>query len=288
MSLPVSLLPNDSPAPRSPRPSARALWDALDRPDSAALHGLLSGAAWFLIAVLLGLLASEELVMPDIFGGVPFLVYSRVRPAHVNMVLFGFLSTAMFGGWYFIVPRLCKTPLWTNRAANILLLLWNAGVVIGTAALLNGDTQGKEYTEYPWYADYLIESLMIANAVIIFGTILRRREPKLYVSLWYVGGSVVWIAILYAIGSVLWHPLTTFYDAAGHLHFVLNNAATLSLPDGAYGLQRTGSIVGPGRRRVELVLRAQRLWPVSSRRAASASFIIWCPKSPSGPCIRTP
>ncbi len=54
---------------------------------------------------------SDELVQPELFHGIPWLVFSRLRPAHVNMVLFGFLSTAFFGAWYFIVPRLCRTPL---------------------------------------------------------------------------------------------------------------------------------------------------------------------------------
>ncbi len=150
-----------------------------------------------------GLTMSNELTTPDIFAGIPQLVFSRLRPAHVNMMLFGFLSTAFYGAWYFIVPRLCKTPLRSDRAANILLILWNLTVVAGTIALMNGDTQGKEYTEYPWYIDWPIEILLVVNAVIIFQTIAARVEPKLYVSLWYIGGSVVWIALMYCIGSVM-------------------------------------------------------------------------------------
>ena len=129
------------------------------------------------------------------------------------MMLFGFLSTAFFGAWYFIVPRLCKTPLRSNRAANLLLILWNVTVVIGTVALMCGDTQGKEYTEYPWYIDWPVEILLIVNAVIIYRTIAARNEPKLYVSLWYIGGSVVWIAMMYFIGNVMWHPVLDLHDA---------------------------------------------------------------------------
>jgi len=195
-----------------------------DRQDSAALHGLISGAIWFVIGVTLGLTMSEELTLPDLFSGIPQLVFSRLRPAHVNMMLFGFLSTAFYGAWYFIVPRLCRIPLQSNRMANILLLLWNITVFAGTIALLNGDSQGKEYSEYPWYIDWPIELLLIVNAVIIYRTIGARREPKLYVSLWYIGGTVVWIALLYAIGNVLWHPITT------------------NLPDGQ--VQYSGALIG--------------------------------------------
>ena len=220
-----------------------SLWERLDRPDSAALFGLLSGAGWFAIGVIYGLTMSDELTTPDIFAGVPQLVFSRLRPAHVNMMLFGFLSTAFYGAWYFIVPRLCNTPLRSNRAANILLILWNLTVFIGTIALMNGDTQGKEYTEYPWYIDWPVEILLIINAIIIFQTIAARREPKLYVSLWYIGGSVIWIALMYAIGSVMWHPFTTYLGPDGQAHILWDNNAA-NLPEGVSHFQRTGAFIG--------------------------------------------
>lgn len=190
-------------------PASPRLWERLDRPDSAALHGLLSGAAWMLMGVLLGITMSNELVIPDLFEGIPQMVFSRLRPTHVNIMLFGFLTTTFWGAWYYLVPRLCKAPLQSNRAANILLFVWNVAVIVGSLAVMNGDTQGREYSEYPWYVDWVVEAGLIANFLIIFKTILSRKEPKLYVSLWYIGGSVIWIAMLYAIGSVIWHPWTT-------------------------------------------------------------------------------
>ncbi len=239
----TSLLPARSSDLEPGAPARDTLWERLNRPDSAALHGLMSGAAWFVIATLLGLAMSDELTTPDIFAGVPQLVFSRLRPAHVNMVLFGFLSTAFFGAWYFIVPRLCKTPLRSDRAANLLLLFWNLGVVAGTLAVLWGDTKGKEYCEYPMWVDWPILMLMCVNGVIIFQTIAARREPKMYVSLWYIGGSLVWIAMIFFIGQTMWHPFTTYLTADGHRHILWNNNAA-NLPDGVTNFQRTGSLVG--------------------------------------------
>ncbi len=242
----VSLMPS--------RPNDRSLarawparvWDWADRPDSAALHGLVSGAVWFLVGTLLGLLASNELTLPDLFAGVPWLTWSRVRPAHVSAVLYGFLSVTYYGAWYFIVPRLCKTPLRTNRLANLLVLLWNVFVALGVVAILNGDTQGREYTEFPWYVDWPVEILLLLNVYIVFSTIAARREPKLYVSLWYIGGTTVWIMFLYAIGSVIWHPFTT-YTVNGQPHYFVGLFSShMSLPDGANvaDFQRSGSIQG--------------------------------------------
>ena len=239
----TSLMPSRPTDPGAGPSPAQTLWEKLDRPDSAALHGLMSGAVWFVVGVLYGLLMSNELSTPDLFSGIPALVFSRLRPAHVNIVLFGFLSTAMFGGWYFIVPRLCKTPLRSNRMANLLLLFWNLAVVAGAVALACGDTQGKEYTEFPWYIDWPVLLLMCVNGVIIFQTIAARREPKLFVSLWYIGGSVVWIAMMYFIGNVMWHPFTTYLTPDGHSHILWGNDAS-SLPQGTMDFQRTGAFRG--------------------------------------------
>jgi cbb3-type cytochrome c oxidase subunit I len=239
----TSLLPARSEEPEAGAPARDTLWERLDRPDSAALHGLMSGAVWFVVGTLIGLIMSDELTTPDIFAGIPALVFSRLRPAHVNIVLFGFLSTAFFGAWYFIVPRLCKTPLRSERAANLLLIFWNLAIVAGSIALVCGDTQGKEYTEFPWYIDWPVLILMCVNGVIIFQTIAARREPKLYVSLWYIGGTVVWIAIMYFIGNVMWHPFTTYLTSDGHRHILWSNDAA-RLPDGVTNYQRTGAVVG--------------------------------------------
>ena len=141
------------------------------------------------------------------------------------------------------MPRLCKTPLRSNRAANLLLIFWNLTIVAGTIAVLWGDTKGKEYAEYPMYIDWPILILMCVNAVIIFQTIAARREPKLYVSLWYIGGSLVWIAMMFFIGHVMWHPFTTYFSADGHRHILWNNDVA-ALPDGVSHFQRTGSLVG--------------------------------------------
>ncbi len=239
----ISLLPSRSSDPQPAEPRPATLWDRLDRPDSAALHGLMSGGGWFLISVLYGLVMSDELTTPEIFAGIPALVFSRLRPAHVNMALFGFLSTAFFGAWYFIVPRLCKTPLRSNRAANLLLIFWNLAVVAGTVAIMCGDTQGKEYGEYPWYIDWPILLLMGVNAVIIYQTILARQESKLYVSLWYIGGTLIWIPMMFFLGHVMWHPFTTFLTADGHRHILWSNNAA-DIPDGAAvtSFQRTGAL----------------------------------------------
>lgn len=210
--------------------SIEQIWDWMDRPDSAALHALCSGTVWMFVGVTLGITMSNELTSPDLFAGIPQLVFSRLRPAHVNMNLFGFLGTTFYGGWYFILPRLCRTPLRTNREANLLIVLWNLAILAGSISLANGGNQGHEYGEYPWYVNFPVEIALIWNASIIFRTILAREVQKIYVSIWYIGGTVLWISVLYFIGHVMWHPFTTYLPDGQIVHA----GATIGLDDAVW------------------------------------------------------
>ena len=55
-----------------------------------------SGAAWLLVATLLGLISSIKLVAPG-FLGIDWLNYGRSQPAFLNALLYGWAEP--FGGW---------------------------------------------------------------------------------------------------------------------------------------------------------------------------------------------
>jgi cbb3-type cytochrome c oxidase subunit I len=170
------------------------------RDNSAAANFMLSAAMWLVIGVLMGLVLAIEFVFPDFASGIPWLVFSRLRQAHVNTVLFAWLSGAMMGMWLYIVPRL------TGR--KICALLWNLALAAGIVGILLAATQSREYAELIWPIDVAVMAVLILNMVNIYMTIRRRVEPKLYVSLWYIIGTVIWFPLLYFIGNVMWNPPT--------------------------------------------------------------------------------
>lgn len=172
--------------------------------DSTARNMGLSAVFWLLVSISLGILMASEFVAPDLFAGIPWLVFTRLRPTHVNGLAFGFLSMAMISGWYFIVPRLTKTDIHSEKLGNFVMVLWNLIMVGAVVTLLNGMTQSREYAELIWPLDIGVMAALLLTGYNIFRTIAARKVEHLYVSLWYIMGSLIWFPIVYAIGNVIW------------------------------------------------------------------------------------
>jgi cbb3-type cytochrome c oxidase subunit I len=178
------------------------------RENSASVNFMLTAGVWLVVGTLMGLVLALEFVFPDLFHGIPWLVFSRLRQAHTNTVMFAFLSGGMMGMWLYIVPRLTGRRLWSERLGNLTMLLWNVAVAVGVAGLLAAMSQSREYAEFIWPVDVAVMVVLALNLVNLYMTIAHRVEPKMYVSLWYISGSLIWMPLLYFIGNVMWNPPT--------------------------------------------------------------------------------
>jgi cbb3-type cytochrome c oxidase subunit I len=179
------------------------LWFRAD--DSTARNFFLSAGLWLVFGTTLGVLLAIEFVFPDAISWPP-LVFSRLRQEHVNAVMFGFLSTGMFGIWYFLTPRLTGRRIWSELLGNILFVGWNAAVLVGVIGIALAHSQSREYAEMVWGVDVAVLVMLVLHAVNIFVTVAKRLEKKLYVALWFILGSAIWMPALYAIGNVVWQP----------------------------------------------------------------------------------
>lgn len=177
---------------------------------SATRNWLLSAIFWLTIADFIGLIGAIEMMSPDAFAGIPWLEFGRVRQMHTNGVLFLWLSMAQIGAFHYIVPKLCGTRLHSELLGNIMMVLWNFVGILAIATLSNGLTQGREYAELIWPIDVLVMVGLLGTAYNLFRTILARKEKKLFVSLWYIMGTMIWMPTLYFVGNVMWEPIFNF------------------------------------------------------------------------------
>jgi cytochrome c oxidase cbb3-type subunit I/II len=176
--------------------------------DSAAKTWLLFAALWFPVFASFGFILAIKFFYPQFMGGSAWDEFGRIRPAHVNGVLFGFVSSGLLAAMFYIVPRLCGRALKFPSLAKITAIGWNIAIVAGIVWITLGGSQGREYAELPFAIDVLVMLALISMGVVVFATVLARKEKKMYVSLWYYIGTMMWFPIVYFIGNVMWHPAT--------------------------------------------------------------------------------
>jgi cytochrome c oxidase cbb3-type subunit 1 len=167
-----------------------------------------TAAVWMFIGTFWGLLAAIQLAVPEFLGNIPQLLFSRMRPTHVNTMVFGLILPGLLGACLHIIPAVCRTRLFAPRLAAAAAILWNVLNVAIMATLSHGMNQGREYAELIWVLDVGVLVLYVMLGVSLFGTIARRTERLLYVSAWYIGGGFCWTAVVWFVGNAMWNPDT--------------------------------------------------------------------------------
>jgi len=174
---------------------------ALVHDDSTTKWFLVSSVAYFFIVGIIALLIAAKFVWPDLMGTMSWLTYGRLRPLHVNGMLFGWLLAADMGLAYYIIPRLCGVKLWSEKLGVATAALWNVIILAAVVVLLAGQNQGWEYAELPWYLDILVVVAWIMFGVNIFMTVASRKHQAMYVTIWYTMGCILWTAFVYLTGN---------------------------------------------------------------------------------------
>ncbi len=168
--------------------------------DDATKGFLTWSIIWGLVAVLVGVLISFQLVFPQL-NIPPYLSYGRLRPIHTNAAIFGWGIGSFMAMFYYITQRLTKCPIWSPGLARFQLWLFNLVIILAAVSLAMGYTQSKEYAELEWPIDILVVILWVIFALNIFMTIMKRKEEQMYVSLWYIIATLVGVAVLYLVNS---------------------------------------------------------------------------------------
>src|SRR5437879_4314734 len=115
-----------------------------DAPTASVTFEYLAWATvWLLTGTTIGLIASIKLHWPE-FLPFAWLSFGRVRPAHTNLVLFGWSSLVLVGLSLYVVSRTSRVPLWNPRLARIALWLWNLALLGGLVTLLAGVNRGPQ------------------------------------------------------------------------------------------------------------------------------------------------
>ncbi|MEK7832006.1 MAG: cbb3-type cytochrome c oxidase subunit I, partial [Acidobacteriota bacterium] len=169
--------------------------------DTTAKLFLVSSISYFFIVGIVALMIAAKFVWPELLGTVQYLTYGRLRPLHVNGMLFGWLLAADMGLMYYTVPRLCGVRLWSEKLGIATAALWNFIILGAVVSTIMGWNQGWEYAELPTFLDVLVVIAWVMFGANIFMTVATRKYAQMYVTIWYCLGTILWTAFVYLTGN---------------------------------------------------------------------------------------
>lgn len=183
-----------------------------------------SAVFWLLTGSLLALIAAIKMHSPGFLTGTEWLTFGRVRPAHLDTVIYGWASMAGIGVLLWLEARLCRVALPIPSALVVGCAVWNAAVLGGTIDVLAGRGTSVEWIEFPLFWSFFFAAvfgIVMLASMIMFS---RRRVEHIYVSQWYLFGAVLWFPFLYLMANTLIHPavLTGVTAAAANWWFAHN------------------------------------------------------------------
>lgn len=208
------------------RPAQDAFADLDALIDKALIRKwLLWGLFWLMFTPSIGVTISSLFNYPDYLGTSLNLTFGRLRPLHVNGVIFGAFSTLFIGLCYYIVPRLTGQRIYQEWIGHWLAWIWNLGLVLGMYLLVTGHVQALEAGEFPLVVDIIIFGVVLVATWQFLVTIFKRLEPQLYVSLWYLIAAFVWTVLNLILGSfILPYNISGINSAAFHglfIHYIV-------------------------------------------------------------------
>ncbi len=170
--------------------------------DQIVRQFLLAALIWGAVGMLVGVLIAAQLNFWQLNFATPWLTWSRLRPLHTNAVIFALVGNMMFAGIYYSTQRLVKARLASNFLSQLHFWGWQLIIVSAAITLPLGYTRGKEYAELIWPINIAVALIWVVFGVNFFWTLARRREPSLYVAIWFYISTIITIALLYIVNHL--------------------------------------------------------------------------------------
>ncbi len=156
---------------------------------------------WGLVGMLVGVVIALQLSFPDLNFG-PLFNFGRLRPLHTSAVIFAFGGTGLITTSFYVVQRTSRARLLSDNLAWFVFWGYQLFIFMAATGYLLGITQGREYAEPEWYTDLWLTIVWVAYLVLFLGTIIKRKEPHIYVANWFYLAFIVTIAVLHVVNNL--------------------------------------------------------------------------------------
>ncbi|MHA7819385.1 MAG: cytochrome-c oxidase, cbb3-type subunit I [Erythrobacter sp.] len=169
--------------------------------DDIVRWGVIATMFWGLAGLLAGVYIALQLTFP-VLNIEPWLNFGRLRPLHTSAVIFAFGGNALLATSFYVVQRTCRTTLALPGLARFVFWGYQLFIVLAATGYLLGVTQSKEYAEPEWYVDLWLTIVWVAYLAVFVATILKRREPHIYVANWFYLAFIVTVAMLHVVNNL--------------------------------------------------------------------------------------
>ncbi|MCV2448227.1 MULTISPECIES: cytochrome-c oxidase, cbb3-type subunit I [Paracoccus] len=173
--------------------------------DGVVRAGVVATAFWGVVGFLVGVVIAFQLAFPalnlsDFTMG--YTNFGKLRPLHTSAVIFAFGGNALIATSFYVVQRTSAARLWGGNAAWFVFWGYNLFIVLAATGYILGATQSKEYAEPEWYVDWWLTLVWVVYLAVFLGTILKRKEPHIYVANWFYLSFIVTIAMLHIVNNL--------------------------------------------------------------------------------------
>jgi len=169
--------------------------------DDPVRWGVIATVFWGMAGFLVGLFIALQLAFP-VLNIEPWFNFGRLRPLHTSAVIFAFGGNALIATSYYIVQRTCRARLAFPGLARFVFWGYQLFIVLAATGYLLGVSQGKEYAEPEWYVDWWLTAVWVCYLIVFVGTIVKRKEPHIYVANWFFLAFILTVAMLHVVNNL--------------------------------------------------------------------------------------
>jgi len=170
--------------------------------DDPVRWGVIATLFWGVAGMAAGLFIALQLAFPALNLNLEYTTFGRLRPLHTSAVIFAFGGNALIATSFYVVQRTCRARLAFPTLARFVFWGYQLFIVLAATGYLMGVTAAKEYAEPEWYVDLWLTIVWVAYLVVFVGTIVKRREPHIYVANWFYLSFIVTIAMLHIVNNL--------------------------------------------------------------------------------------
>jgi cytochrome c oxidase cbb3-type subunit 1 len=170
--------------------------------DGVIKAGMIATVFWGVAGFLLGVVIASQLAWPMLNLDLPWTTFGRLRPLHTSAVVFAFGGNALIATSFYIAQRTCRARLAFGNLAWFVFWGYQLFIVLAATGYLLGVTESREYAEPEWYVDIWLTLVWVAYFLVFFGTLLKRKEPHIYVANWFYLAFIVTIAMLHIVNNL--------------------------------------------------------------------------------------